>query len=743
MAADKMMDIRDQIQESTKSITNNNTILGRTTLQPFRPANSGNRALMASVHAEHLMVPAEGDVPIVGTGYENEYGKYSTSYVESSSDYEVIYKINKYPNNNYHYYLIVKDIYTGVYDYIERVPYNHNTESYGYMWSNKTLDSIKPGVQINKESLIKTSIGFDEYGNKMNGANLITAYLAMGKNMEDSLIVSKSAAENKLATHLVKTTSIPINDNDILLNIYGDENIYKTFPDVGEEITGGLFCGIRRLENDHVLYSLSQSNLRDFMLSDRLIQLDGIVADIDVHCNNPSILSDSLYNQQLLYYHNTKMEFYKQIVDLVGPLNMNGTLSHKLQVLYATSRDALAGKMYFKDKPFSNVYLDIVTIERIPAKEGDKVCDRYGGKGVISVVIPDEEMPYLENGRRIEIIKNQSTCMNRENPGQLHEQSLTFAQMRLIDYFKTGVLTYREQFDMVVKYLSLVDDELAKWYAEIDPDDYEVKILMDSIFEEDAIYLSLPPFTTKVNMDAVADILHEFPWIKQYVVYMPIRDSEGELRFIPARRKMTVGKTYNYRLKQYAEEKFSGTSMSATNLKGLNTRSRESKIHESRYNSTPIMFGPMESGNLAHLGVQNVVMMLMEYSSSPQARRNFKQLLTGDPYDINIRLDTDSKNRNAEIINAIMRSMGLELVFEKIPKKKKMMVGKRMWKDVKLSEYQYKTNIRDYVGHDDELDLHYAIALRDKSGKSMAGNVMVKKVGETDDGNDVIESYIE
>lgn len=750
----KLIDIKAQVDDAIKPLGGDyNKILGHTTLQPFRPANSGNRALMTSVHSEHLLVPANGEVPIVGTSYETEFAEYSSSKVTANTNYAVIAKISKYETNNYHYYLIVQDLNNGIYDYIERVPYKHNTESYGFMWDNKYLDRLEPGKKIDAGQVIKTSTGYDEVGNKKNGVNLVTAYLSLGKNLEDSVIISEEAAE-KLATHLIRPNSIPINDNDVLLNLYGDDSVYKTFPDIGENIRQGLFCGVRRLENDSILYSLSQANLRDIMISDRLIQMEGTVAEIDVYCNNPSILTDSPYNQQLLYYHNQKIAFSKQIVDVIGPLYMNGAnLSYRLQMLYADCRDAIAGKLYFKDRPFSNVYLDIVIIQRSPASIGDKLCDRFGGKGVISYIWPNEKMPYIaETGKRVEIIKNQSTCINRENLGQEHEQSLTFLQMRILDYLKSlrtttsadnyiefeqiqlqnTVISYREQVDLVLRFLKLVDDDMYNEYKICfemkDYDEYYCKLFIDSILDDDAIFMSIPPFTTKIRLDTLADIYDEFPWINQYTVMMPILDSNDNLRFIPATRKMVIGKTYNYRLKQYAEEKFSATSLSATNQRGLNTRTRASKRYEDKYNSTPIMFGGMEAADMGHMGVETVVMALMAYSSSPQARMTFQQLLTGDPYNIDIKLDTDAKNRYAEIINAIMHTMGLELVFEKYLKEKKQMVALRMFKDVPIKDFKYRTNVRDIIGHDGELDILSDIAKRDKSGKTMVGRVMVSEV---------------
>ena len=728
-----VINIDKQIQDSIKNLPDNNYMLGRTLMQPCKPANSGSRALMSAVHVEHLMVPLNAEVPIIQTGFETEFGVHSSSYVKSKSNYTILYKISKFEFKDNHYYLIVQDNDTGIYDVIERTPYKHNTESYGYLWDNTRLDSLAPGSQIKKGSVIKTSTGFDNFGNKMNGVNLTTLYLSCAQNMEDSVILSESAAD-KLATALVKTTSITINDNDVLKNMYGDENVYKTFPDVGENTKNGIFCSIRRLENENMLYSLSQARLRENMISDRDILFDGIVADIDVYCNNPSALGDSYYNQQLFYYYNQRIKFCHQIIDAVGPLAMNGKLSYDLQKLYAIARDTIGGKQYFKEKQFSNAIMEVTIVERLPMEPGDKMCDRYGGKGVVSQIRPDDMMPLLDNGVRVDVIKNQSTCINRENLGQLHELSLSFIGMRMLDYFKMGTMSYCDMVSAVIEFIGMVDKNEAISLAEsINVDDeWNCKIFMESVFDDDAIILSSPPFTTPVNLDRIAEIYKKFSWIKPYEVSMPQEDSNGNTRFIPARRKLVVGKIYNYRLKQYAEEKFSVTSMSATNLKGLNTRSKANKIYEQKFTKTPIMFGAMESGDLAHLGMQYVVMKLMMYRTSPKAIILFLKLLIGDPYNIDIKLDSDSKNRNAEIINALLKTMGLKLVFEKIPKEKKEMCLRVMFKDVPNQGKQYRTNIMDIIGHDGELETQYNVALRDRKGKLMGHNVMCKVVDKND-----------
>jgi DNA-directed RNA polymerase beta subunit len=729
-----VINIDKQIEESIKNLPDYNYMLGRTLMQPFKPANSGSRALMYAVHSEHLMVPTNGEVPNIQTGFETEFGRSSSSYIAADSDLKVLYKIPKFEFNPNHYYLIVQDMKTGVFDVLERVTYKHSTESYGYIWDSSRMDRLKVGDVIHEGDIIKTSIGFDEYGNKMNGVNLVTMYLSCAQNMEDSIIISESASK-KLETSLVKNTSVPINDNDILLNLYGDANQYKTFPDVGEKVKNGIFCSIRRMENENVLYSLSQQRLRDIMISDRNILMDGTVADIDVYCNNPDALGDSHYNQQLYFYYKQSMEFCRKVNDIVGPIKMdsNCKTTNRLNELYARCRDTIAGKQFFKDRVFNNVSMEVTVVQQLLMEPGDKMCDRYGGKGIVSKIVKDEMMPVLDNGKRVEVIKNQSTCINRENVGQLHEQSLSFISMRLIDYFKTGVFSYPEMAEMWYEFVSMIDKDEAEHMLSCFnlQDEWESRMFMESVFDDDAIIISSPPFTTPVNIDLIADIYKKFPFIKPYTVKVPMEDSNGNIRYVKTRRPMVIGKIYNYRLKQYAEEKFSVTSLSATNLKNLNTRSKANKVYETKFTKTPIMFGPMESGDLAHLGMQYVVMNLMLYSSSPQARRLFEQLLIGDPYNIDIKLDKDSKNRNAEIINALFKTMGIKLVFEKIPKQKKFLCLNVMCKVVPPRLFKgEQTRIREVMGRFDELQLQYNAALQDKRGKNMVGRVMCKEVGE-------------
>ena len=150
--------------------------------------------------------------------------------------------------------------------------------------------------------------------------------------------------------------------------------------------------------------------------------------------------------------------------------------------------------------------------------------------------------------------------------------------------------------------------------------------------------------TENMTIDKVAELYKKFPWAKPEPMMMPIISSNNNIEYVPSRRPLVYGYQYIYRLKQYAEEKFSVTSLSATNIRNENSKSKSSNNYKALYSRTPIRFGDMETGNLIHLGAELVVQMLMLYSTSPHARRLTEEMLTGDAFNIDVKLDMDSKN---------------------------------------------------------------------------------------------------
>lgn len=681
------LNLIEDIKAVEARLTKPEQMLGKELLQPFACTNSGARKILHANQADQRLALVHPEIPLVQTGYENQYGEFSSSFIKADDDYEVLAKINKFSKSpGLHYYLIIKNDRTKTIDMIERVSYSHITETYGYLDITDNIDRLKPGDTIMKGSIINKSQAFDEYNNRMDGVNLETAYLSCEYTMEDGIMISESASK-KLASPLLKKVSVIINDNDIPLNIYGDDNQYKSFPDIDEEISNSILCAIRREKKEEALYSQSYSRLKETMMSDEKYTLNGKVIDINIMCNNPDNINNEFYNSQLSYYYNDSMRFYNDFVSKVNiAVEETGyTMTYALNKMYYNSSQILNGAQFINERLFSNIIIEFMVLELNEVHIGDKLTDRYGGKGVVSVILPDNLMPKLDNGLHVEIIKNQNTCFNRENIAQLFELSLNHISERIVQYINYNILDISECVSIISTYFRILDNNLANEFDNVIanmPDD-DVVSYLDSLCNDFGIILSLEPISTNMTIDTIANLYDAFPWAVPNMYACPIKDSNGNIRFVRSRRPIICGKIYTYRLKQYAEEKNSATSLSSTNIKNENSRNKSNRSFKSSYARTPIRFGNMEIADLLHIGAETVITNLMLYSSSPHARRLISHLLTDDPYNIDIKLDNNSKNRSVEIVQAYLKTMGLRLVFKKIPRRKTNPVTIRPVKFVK------------------------------------------------------------
>lgn len=655
------------------NIENTNLMLGKGLQMPFAASNSGSRKLMFGTQLEHRLPLLKPEVAYIQTGYEKQFGQYSSSYIQADTQYEVIGSVAKFSwIPKHHYYTFVLSRSTGELKVFERKEYKHITENYGYLFDNTKLDSLVPGEIIQKGTVIQKSMAFDEYDNRMDGCNMLTMYSACEETMEDAIIISESASK-RLASPLVKKVNIIINDNDIPLNLYGDGSVYKIFPDIGEESKNSILCGLRREKKEESLFSQSYTRLRELSISDERYTVSGRVVDVDIYCNAPDNLGDLEHYKQLKLYYDETKRVSQEIVDILQPYIETGyKMDYDLQRLYSISNGVLNGKQYFSERAFSNIVLEITLIEEIPVLRGDKLSNRYGGKGITSVVKPDALMPRTQSGEVVDVILNMCGVYGRENAGQLFEITVSYICIKLLEYIHLNVLDVGQVVSLYLDLLKIVAPSMLGYTEEIlskMSDDECIDYIAGICSSEKSMYLVIEPMTENMTIDKVAQLYETFSWIKPEKMLMPLKDSSGNLRYVPSRRPLVYGYQYIYRLKQYAEEKFSVTSLSATNIRNENSKSKSSNNYKALYSRTPIRFGDMETGNLIHLGAELVVQMLMLYSTSPHARRLTEEMLTGDPFNIDVKLDMESKNRNVEILNVYLKTMGLQLTFKKIPKK--------------------------------------------------------------------------
>lgn len=661
----------DKIAQNTQNLQSMEHMLGKGLMQPFNNTNAGSRKIMFSIHKEHVFPLIQAEKAIIETGYEIRYGDLSSAVTKADSTYIVVAKISKFSfAPNHHYWLIVRDTKSNKIDVLERISYHYVTESYGYLYNNEYLDSLTIGDYIKDGQVVQKSLAFDEYNNRADGVNFNVAYMALDDNMEDSIVCSE-AAQRRLVSPLVKPVEITINDNDIPVNLYGNDKLYKIIPDIGEEIVDANLIALRKEKKEESYFTQSINNLSKIMISDDKKRVHGRVIDVNVYCNNPEIL-DSHYYAQIKMYYNELHRYAKEIVHTVTPLVSAGCeLTYDLEKLFATCKRIMNNDMYIDKRPFSNIILEVDVLEENMIEAGDKLSNRYGGKGVISETVPMNRMPRFKNAKGeyeyIDIIFNSSTMINRENVGQTFELSLNHISAEIINYIIGNNVGLDDAYNLIYTFVSKCSTSQAEYMNNrVKAMTRDEKIFfVESIINSGNIHLSLKPISESMDIDRLADIYNAFPFIKQNLIEVPIEGSDGQVRYVPARRRMVVGKQYIYRLKQFAEEKFSATSLSATNIRNENTKSRVKKDFRELYPNTPVRFGNMETNNMAHIGVEPLISNMMIHSLSPQGRRLVEQMYTGDPFKIDIKLNSDSKNRSAEIANTYLKAIGRRLKFIK------------------------------------------------------------------------------
>ncbi|MFA7157605.1 MAG: hypothetical protein WC123_07985, partial [Bacilli bacterium] len=269
-------------------------------------------------HINQAVVLKHGEIPHVFTNFENQVGKYSSAYKVSDRNWIIIAKIVKNPLNSLY---IVKDE-EGYVDVIQRQEAERITEHYGYTFINENLDSKTKNDTIEKDEILYHSTSYDKDLNFTYGVNLKSIYLTY-KNLtfEDAVVISESAAE-KLKYYQVQEYTININNNDLLTNLYGNENFYKAFPDIGEFTNNRILLARRRINYDSILFDLSTKNLMNVNWnSDGIFYGEGKVIDVNVYSNaDLEKLEKYPYNDQIVKYLKENIRYYEKIVEVLEPI---------------------------------------------------------------------------------------------------------------------------------------------------------------------------------------------------------------------------------------------------------------------------------------------------------------------------------------------------------------------------------------------------------------------------------------
>ena len=348
-----------------------------TSLIPFLQNDDANRALMGS-NMERQAVPLiKPEPPLVMTGVEER--------VARDSGLEVISDVDGIVTEVDANHITIK---SKVYNLKTFIRTNQYT-----CFHQKPV--VKKGKIVKKGDVL-TDGGAISKGHLSLGQNILVAFLSWrGGNFEDAILISERLVKDDTYTSIyMESFSCDIRETKL-----GPETTTSDIPNVSEEKLkdldeeGIIRIGAEVGPNDILVGKISPKGEADLTAEERLLR--AIFGEKAREVKDTSLL----------------MEHGKR-GRVMGVKVFSRELGHKLQ-----------------PGVIKKIEVEVAEVRKIRA--GDKLSGRHGNKGVISKVLPVEEMPFLEDGTPMDIILNPLSVASRMNLGQILETHLGLSAKNL------------------------------------------------------------------------------------------------------------------------------------------------------------------------------------------------------------------------------------------------------------------------------------------------------------------------
>ena len=377
-----MVNIKKINNESYEK-NHSHAMCGESILTPNANKTDCNRLQMFTNNIMQCVQTVGNEPPYVFSGFENQVGKYSTGYKFIKGEWKILKRIYK---NKYNYILIIQNNETKEYDILYRKTAEWLTEHFGYKNKNGVIDRLKEGDMIDN-IVISRNLNYDNVMNFQYGVNLNALYIPFaGYTNEDAIVISESTAE-KMSSFFVKKIEVNVNTNDILCNIYGDDDFYKTFPDIGEDIKDSILIARRRINYSNNIYNLKDlSVIKD---DDDITYFKGKIIDIDIFSNCPiEKMKDQQYNKQVYSYLIKLKKYYKEIIDFLGKIReedkecifSDDLMAEYNRCLQLSDPEAVLDS---DGRIFDNYVIKFTIMYKKPLIYGSKLTGRYGRNNLI------------------------------------------------------------------------------------------------------------------------------------------------------------------------------------------------------------------------------------------------------------------------------------------------------------------------------------------------------------------------
>jgi DNA-directed RNA polymerase subunit beta len=350
-------------------------------LIPFLEHNDANRALMGANMQRQAVPLIKRQAPLIGTGMENRAVVDTGEVVLAKRDGEVV----KVWADRIE--IKTKDGEIDRYDLIKYGRSNQGT-------CVNQVPIVKKGEKVKKGDVIADGPCSD-HGELALGANLLVAFMPWeGYNYEDAVIISERLVKEDILTSIhIEEYEIEARDTKL-----GPEEITREIPGVSEEL------------------------LKD--LDERgIVRIGAEVGpgDILVGKVTPKGESELTPEEKLL-----RAIFGEKARDVRDT---------SLRVPHGEGGKVVDVKIFSREQgvelpPGVNELVRVYVAQIRKISVGDKLAGRHGNKGVISKIVPEEDMPFLEDGTPVDIILNPLGVPSRMNVGQVLETHLGWAAMK-------------------------------------------------------------------------------------------------------------------------------------------------------------------------------------------------------------------------------------------------------------------------------------------------------------------------
>ena len=348
---------------------------------PFLEHDDGKRALMGANMQRQAIPLLKPEAPIVGTGIEAIAAKDSGAVVMAKADGVVDYVDSKK--------IIVKNL--------------KGTDTYyltGYERSNAgTCYHQVPIVRVG-DKVISGQVIADgpstQNGEMALGRNVTVAFMNFnGYNYEDAVILNERLVRDDVYTSIhIEDYQIECRDTKL-----GPEEFTRDIPNVGEE---------------------ARKNLDE----NGIVRIGTEVKDDDILVGKvtPKGVAELTSEEKLL--HAIFGEKTREVRDTSLRVPHGGEgIVHDVKIFTKEDSDDLPAGV-------SNI-VRVYIAQKRKISVGDKMAGRHGNKGVISLILPSEDMPYMENGEPVDILLNPLGVPSRMNIGQILEMHLGAAAKAL------------------------------------------------------------------------------------------------------------------------------------------------------------------------------------------------------------------------------------------------------------------------------------------------------------------------